>query len=89
MISTKEVIKVLKEKYDMVIDRSQVFHYHKKYGFPEKIKKVSYGRSKGIETFWEDSAPYKIYAWRNHALKDKSELIKIILNLEGLKNGNP
>ena len=60
MKSTKEVMKFLIKEYNLEIDHSLIFKYAEK-GLITKEQKIGHGKSKGVQTFWEDSAPYKVY----------------------------
>lgn len=60
VISTKEIMEYLKRKYNLEIDQSLLFQYAKK-GLIPKGKKIGQGKSKGVQTFWEDSVKYLPY----------------------------
>ncbi|MEF9427314.1 MAG: hypothetical protein L0956_09150 [Candidatus Mariimomonas ferrooxydans] len=60
MLSTKEVMRFLTEKYNLEIDQSLLFKYAKK-GLVTKEQKIGQGYKKGIQTFWENSAVGKVY----------------------------
>lgn len=80
MLSTQEVLKFLVKNYNLEVDHSLIFKYAAK-GLIKKGKKIGQGKSKGVQTFWEDSAPYKIYnikqLLKKHGLK-LEEIIKYI-----------
>jgi len=84
MISTKEVMKFLKGKYGLEIDQSLIFHYAKR-GLIKKEQKVGQGYKKGVQTFWEDSAPYKCYVIRQ-LFKENGITIKDLCRFVGLIN---
>ncbi len=76
MISTKEVMKFLTKKYNLEIDQSLIFKYATK-GLIKKEQKIGQGKSKGVQTFWENSAPGKVYIIKQ-LLKDNFKFTEIV-----------
>ena len=76
MISTKEVMKFLTKKYNLEIDQSLIFKYAAK-GLIKKEQKIGQGKSKGVQTFWENSAPGKVYIIKQ-LLKDNYKFTEIV-----------
>ena len=58
--TTKEVLKILKEKYGLSIDRTTILKYHKM-GIIDQEKKIGQGRAKGVIVIWNDKTPLKCY----------------------------
>jgi len=82
MISTTEVVKFLAKEYNLEIDQSLIFKYATK-GLITKEKKEGQGKSKGVKTFWEDSAPYKVYCIKQ-LLKEHELTLKEISRYKNL-----
>ena len=59
-ITTKEVLKMLNEKYGLSINRTTLLKYHKM-GIIDQEKKIGQGRARGVIVLWDDRTPLKCY----------------------------
>ncbi len=89
VINTKKVLEILTENYDLKIDRTLIFKYHKK-GLLEKEQKICKGRAGGVKTYWNDNTPGKVFVIKE-LLKQNFKLAEIskyreMIYKEPLKN---
>lgn len=88
MLSTEELLKKLEDENNLKIDRTLLFKYAN-YGFIEKVKKTSAGKSQGVKTYWKDNSADKINCIRffkdAYGLKFK-DLVEYMSIITGKKN---
>ncbi len=85
-ITTKEVLKILKEKYRLSINRTTLLKYHKM-GIIDQEEKIGLGRAKGVIVTWNDKTALKCYFI--NLLKEKGitlDQFKKYSNLAQIKN---
>jgi hypothetical protein len=84
--TTKEVLKILKEKYGLIINRTTLLKYHKM-GIIDQEEKRGLGRAKGVIVIWNDKTALKCYLI--NLLKEKGITLnqfKKYNNLAQIKN---